>query len=354
MTCNACGEQPKNTTKDFTKAVIEINNPEEIVLFRKVVIPASMGDDTAIPATIGKYSNVLLVYESNNHAYLYSSDGIPTLLTSDVSQELEQMIEAVADDLAAETAERVASDNTLQENISIETVARQDADNDLDDRLVTVEGIASTAVQPAIVNKVVMTDLSVNSTVNTTVQLDGIKQNILSGSTSTKNIVLPVASHSVAGVMNQATYDAVVNNTSNLNAIMNGAVAVSGLSANPTQADITTAWQQETGLTTLINRASVYDTTNNKVWTYYLNDATWYAASNSAQVTINTFTNSSEGMIKGSTTVGQVYAENDGTGSVNGWDALSNAVSINTSDIASLQDSIPAAFTTNEWNALWV
>ena len=48
---------------------------------RKVVIPASMGDDTTVPPVIGKYHNVLLNYEANNKSYLYSSDGIPTLLT---------------------------------------------------------------------------------------------------------------------------------------------------------------------------------------------------------------------------------------------------------------------------------
>lgn len=83
MTCPSCGEKPKCDKDAFTKAVVEINNPEELVLFRKVVIPASMGDDTAVPAAIGKYRNVLLVYEANNHIYLYSSDGIPTRLASD-------------------------------------------------------------------------------------------------------------------------------------------------------------------------------------------------------------------------------------------------------------------------------
>lgn len=80
--CNSCGETKcpcKN--KDFTKAVIEIDNPEQITLMRKVVIPASMGDDTTVPPVIGKYHNVLLNYEANNKSYLYSSDGIPTLLT---------------------------------------------------------------------------------------------------------------------------------------------------------------------------------------------------------------------------------------------------------------------------------
>ena len=76
MTCSECGEKPENTTKDFTKAVVEINNPENIVLMRKVVIPASMGDEEAVPAAVGKYRNVLLNYEINNHSYLYSSDGI--------------------------------------------------------------------------------------------------------------------------------------------------------------------------------------------------------------------------------------------------------------------------------------
>ena len=350
--CAACGEQPKNTAKDFTKAVIEINNPEEIILFRKVVIPASMGDDTAVPAAIGKYRNVLLVYEANNHAYLYSSDGIPTLLTSDVAQELEQEIRAVADDLATETVTRQGADTalggridtvehdlaaetlargnadtTLQGNITNEKTARENADTALDNRLTAVEGIAATAVQPDTVDKTVVTGVSINSGTTSTIQLDSAKQNILSGATSTSSIVLPVASHDAAGVMNQATYDAVANNTTNINAIMNGAVAISGLSANPTQADITAAWRQETGLTTLINRAAVYDVTNDKVWTYYTNDTTWHAASNTTQVTVNTFTNSSEGVIKGSTNAGQVYAENDGTGSVNGWDTLNNTVS---------------------------
>ena len=83
--CTSCGEAPKCSckNKEFTKAVIEINNPEEtITLMRKVVIPASMGDDTTVPPTVGKYKNVLLYYEANSKSYLYSSDGIPTLLAN--------------------------------------------------------------------------------------------------------------------------------------------------------------------------------------------------------------------------------------------------------------------------------
>lgn len=82
--CSSCGEAPHKCScknKDFTKAVIEVDNPEQITLMRKVVIPVSMGDETVVPPAIGKYHNVLLFYEASENAYLYSSDGIPTKLT---------------------------------------------------------------------------------------------------------------------------------------------------------------------------------------------------------------------------------------------------------------------------------
>ena len=351
MTCNACGDEPKRKDNSFTKAVVEINNPETLVLFRKVVIPASMGDETAVPPAVGKYYNVLLVYETNNNAYLYSSDGIPTKLTSDVAQEIEQRIDEVANNLTTETAERKQADinlntevngvkgdlanevlsrqqadNTLQGNINDEKTARENADLALDGRLTTVEGIAGTAIQPNDIDKTVMTNLA-NAAVNTsTVQLTSSKQNLKTGSASSDTLSLPVASSTQAGVMNSATYDAVAANTNNLNAMMNGAVAITGISASPTQIDLTNAWLLETNLPALINRASIYDVDNDKVWTYYTNDTTWHAASNTAQVTVSTFTNSTEGIIKGSTNTGQIYAESDGTGSVNGWDTLTNSV----------------------------
>ena len=50
------------------------------ILFRRVEIPASVGDETTNPPVAGKYRNVLLVYEATGSAFLYSSDGIPTQL----------------------------------------------------------------------------------------------------------------------------------------------------------------------------------------------------------------------------------------------------------------------------------
>lgn len=86
--CSSCGDTKKECpckNKDFTKAVIEIHNPSQITLMRKVTIPANMGDDTVVPPEIGKYHNVLLYYEANHKAYLYSSDGIPTQLANGIT-----------------------------------------------------------------------------------------------------------------------------------------------------------------------------------------------------------------------------------------------------------------------------
>lgn len=99
MTCNACGEKPKKTDREFTGPVIEINNPEQIVLLRKVVIPTSMGTEEQVPAAVGKYRNVILKYEANNHVYIYSSDGIPTLLEMDIPQEIWDSIEELQQEI---------------------------------------------------------------------------------------------------------------------------------------------------------------------------------------------------------------------------------------------------------------
>lgn len=68
-------------TKHSSPAVLEIHNNECPVLFHRVVVPAAMGDDETNPPRNGQYRNVLLVYEANDHVYLFSSDGIPTFIS---------------------------------------------------------------------------------------------------------------------------------------------------------------------------------------------------------------------------------------------------------------------------------
>lgn len=84
MGCKECGK-PKCNGKCGCKSpkVLQINNPAEYITFHKVSIPAAMGDSTTNPPAVGKYKNVLLYYEADQTSWLYSTDGIPTLVTGD-------------------------------------------------------------------------------------------------------------------------------------------------------------------------------------------------------------------------------------------------------------------------------
>lgn len=136
MACETCGEKPKNTSKDFTKAVIEIENPETLVLLRKVVIPASMGNDIEVPATIGKYHNVILYYEANKHVYIYSSDGIPTLITPDASGGIPSVVQTTGtstDDVMSQnaTTSMVFNDPERRRRVQIGRSSLADSDNNI-------------------------------------------------------------------------------------------------------------------------------------------------------------------------------------------------------------------------------
>lgn len=84
MGCN-CGKPKCDGHCGVSPAVLQINNPSECVLFRKVEVPASMGTSVENPPKPGAYRNVLLYYKADGEAYLYSSDGIPTKVTGTTS-----------------------------------------------------------------------------------------------------------------------------------------------------------------------------------------------------------------------------------------------------------------------------
>ena len=76
MGCNCDNKNEGN----FPPSVLQVNSAQCPVLFHKVVIPTNFGDETETPVLMGKYKNALVYYEANGHAYLYSSDGVPTRL----------------------------------------------------------------------------------------------------------------------------------------------------------------------------------------------------------------------------------------------------------------------------------
>ena len=84
MGCKECGK-PKCNGECGCKSpkVLQINNPPEYITFHKVSIPAAMGDSTTNPPKIGAYRNALVYYEADHTSWMYSTDGIPTLITGE-------------------------------------------------------------------------------------------------------------------------------------------------------------------------------------------------------------------------------------------------------------------------------
>lgn len=220
---------------------------------------------------------------------------------------------------------------TLSENLAAETKAREDADNTIKaDVTANTQSISSNSNEidgiRTQLSKTIQLDTAVTGN-GSTVTITKTTGSLNKDSSTATDIALPVASATTAGVMNSATYNAVQENSELISSILNGAVAVEGLPATPTQEELTTAWKSATSETELINRASIFDTTNQKVWYYYANVSAWQAtSSDGSQVSVSQATNTSLGIVKGSTEEIKVAVEADGTMSVNGYDDLKTKV----------------------------
>lgn len=354
MTCPCEKNQCSGSNPNQVLQLVKECDP---ILFHKVERPASLGDETVTPPETLPYKNVLLTYLANNHSYLYSSDGIPTLISLGESSAdipaLEAAIEELQTDLGMETSERVEADAAINEDlekvdakasanaqaIATETTNREEADTNLQSQINSLSESVETQLD-SLDASLQNLDEEVEQLSGTSVQTD----TVVFGDTSTVTITkttgllrdatktetampLPVASEEQAGVMNTATFNAVQENSENIDSILGGAVVVETLPADPTQEQLTEAWETATGKTELINRASIFDEPNNKVWYYYENVNAWKAIStDGAEVSVSIATNEAVGIVKGSTEAGQIAVEADGTMSLNGYDGITHDI----------------------------
>ena len=132
-----------------------------------------------------------------------------------------------------------------------------------------------------------------------------------------------------------AMEDVIANNTSRISVLEQSAPTydISGLvGPNPTNAEISAAFQQkypnvpiQSGL-----RAADYD--NAHFWQYGKN--TWIILT---QIDVQIATNQSLGIVKGSSTDGKIFIETDGSMSLKGYDALVSKDATHDSKIATLE-----------------
>ena len=153
---------------------------------------------------------------------------------------------------------------------------------------------------------------------------------------------LPVVSREQAGIMSASVYaameDVIANNTSRISVLEQSAPTydITGLvGPNPTNAEISTAFQQkypnvpiQSGL-----RAADYD--NAHFWQYGKN--TWIMLT---QIDVQVATNQSLGIVKGSNTNGKIFIETDGSMSLKGYDALVSKDATHDSKIGTLETGL--------------
>lgn len=345
-------------------------NPcDQPVLFHTVVVPANLGDDTTYPPTSLNYRNVILLYEANDSVYIYSSDGIPVLVTSgelktlvaQLSEQVEKLQEAVDNADLEEFTEKLIefqdrvndANNTANEAkqaVEVEASEREAAINDLTETLTnetTNREAAITAVNEK-VSTIEATTVQTDTTVSgddSTVTITKSTAMLRDATSPTETgMPLPVANETQAGVVNPATYKQIQDMAEKIDVILAGSVADPTLPSDPSDEQLTDAWKKATGKDELLNGAKITGP-DGKTYIYYENTGTWQEYSEGGgSIEVMQFTNEASGIIKGdATTEGKVFAEADGTGSVNGWDTLKAQVGTNTSEIDSLEARVYTA-----------
>ena len=153
---------------------------------------------------------------------------------------------------------------------------------------------------------------------------------------------LPVVSREQAGIMSAAVYaameDVIANNTSRISVLEQSAPTfdISGLvGPNPTNAEISAAFQQKYPNIPLQSGLRVADYDNAHFWQYGKN--TWILLT---QIDVQTATNQSLGIVKGSNTDGKIFVETDGSMSLKGYDALVSKDATHDSKISTLETGL--------------
>jgi len=326
MVCSACQDKPVDkacNTCGKLPPVLQIKSEECPVLFHTVELEGTREDN---PPYIGMYKNTLLTYTADSAKYLFNSDGIYSIISGAVK--FDEIVDRPKYDGVEMTSETDIPD--VNKAVAVESAARAAADAEIESKL----------------NNTVMYDLEMNADA-TSVEFVEDKKNLFTGTTSSETDTIPLASETQAGILNAAGYQSIKNSQDRLDALAGGAVSVPNLPAEPTQAQLTNAWETATGLEEVFNRASIFDSTNGKNWTYFDNTSAWEVTGEVNQtITLENFSLGQAGLIVGDNTDGKVYAEQDGTGSVYGWDALKSRVSNAESNITTLgtdkQDKLTA------------
>jgi hypothetical protein len=154
-----------------------------------------------------------------------------------------------------------------------------------------------------------------------------------------------MASAEQAGVMPAESFSQIGENTTRIAALEGRSVhyPVTLASASPSPADLQAAYEAASGKTgEAPDQSTLDDTAFGKTYTWYESSESWV---DRGSTQVSQFTNTSAGVIKGANADGKLFAEEDGTGSVVGWDNLKTRTAnletgkVNTSDVSATPEA---------------
>lgn len=159
------------------------------------------------------------------------------------------------------------------------------------------------------------------------------------GTGTTVTTPIPIASASQTGLMNAQTYAGITNLDTRVSALegKNTTVYVTFPNNDPDQATITSVFTTKAGRAPV---AGDYAVDIAKNLTYGYDGTTWTKVG--TDVSVPQFSLGTPGLIVGSDEDGTVFAESDGTGSVKGWDTLTNQVTTIDGQVQTAQSDITA------------
>jgi hypothetical protein len=211
----------------------------------------------------------------------------------------------------AEALARGETAAALQLNINLEAAARLAADGGKIDK-------AAAGDEGTLMQSITIKEDTPNSVIVT-----GWSRDVNApGDAIPKDVALPMASEAQAGIMPAESFSQIGENTTRIAALEGRSVhyPVTLASATPSQGDLQEAYEEASGSTGAApDQATLDDTAFGKSYTWYESEETWV---DRGTTQVAAFTNASAGVIKGDNADGKVFAEENGTGSVVGWDAL--------------------------------
>lgn len=169
-----------------------------------------------------------------------------------------------------------------------------------------------------------------------------------------EDVTLPLATNSKSGLMSSTDVNAISDLKGRVENLEGKTTRLLySENENPTVEQINT-FVENAGYTSPFEGIAVVVDKTFHIWHYYENIG-WQ---DDGQDTVSTFTNNIAGIIKGSEIEGRIYAENDGTGSLVGYDNLKNKTDIIKNDGAGNQylsnDGTYKTIRTNrQFNSAW-